>query len=96
MAKNLLKMAKDKYTNGVVLNAKRITMNQVNEAIQKEFPTVFLVKDNGYFFIASDDKEWGLKIAGLYQTSIYTAKLNYQPIERWVEDVRQLINNKTI
>lgn len=87
---NLLKYAKEKYKGK---KGKRITLKQVNAAIEKEFPKVFLVKDNGYFFIASDDNETGLKLAGFYQTSIYVAKLTQLTIEQWVREVKLLMNN---
>lgn len=93
--KNFVKIAKDRYLKGGKLNAKRITMKQVNAAIEKEFPTVFLVKDKNYFFIASDNNEWGLRIAGLYQTSIHVARLNEMTVEEWVEDVRRLFKEKS-
>lgn len=89
---NLFKKAKDRYLKGGKLNAKRVNMKQVNRAIQKEFPTVVLVKANNYFFIASDDKEWGLKIAGLYQQSVHVARLNELTLEQWVNEVRCLFN----
>lgn len=92
---NYIKLAKDKYYNAPLVNKKRITLKQVNDAIQKVYPTVFLVKDRNYFFIASDDNEWGLKIAGLYQSSIYVAKLNQLTIDQWVDEVKVLFENKT-
>lgn len=91
---NVLKLAKDKYKTAAPLNAKRITMKQVNDAIQKVYPTVFLVKDKNYFFIASDDHDMGMRIAGLYQSSIPVYRLNELTIERWVEEVKALLEAK--
>lgn len=71
----------------------RITMKKVNEAINKAFPHVFLVRHNWpqYFYIASDEDNTSLKIAGMYQTSIHVAQLNTYSVEGWVEQVTALI-----
>lgn len=67
------------------------TLAQVNAAIAKEFPKVILVRGEGYFYIASDDNEVGIFLAGLYTTSIPVAKLSQQSVEVWVNDVRNLM-----
>jgi hypothetical protein len=90
---DFIKLAKDKYLHGATLNTKKITLKQVNAAIDKVHPKVFLVKDKNYFFIASDDEQMGLKIAGLYQASIYVSRLNELPIERWVSEVTKLLES---
>jgi len=75
---------------------KKLTLRVVNEAIQKEFPTCFLHKGEGYFFIASDDEKWGMKIASMYQQGIYVHKINQQSLERWMQDVRELFAEKNL
>lgn len=75
---------------------KGVTLKKVNEAIQKEFPTCFLVKGEGYYFIASDDEVWGNKIAMMYSQGIYTHSIKHQTIEKWLEDVRFLFSEKNL
>lgn len=74
---------------------KRTTLKKVNEAIEKAFPNVFLVKGEGYFYIASDDEATGLKIAGLFQTSVYVCNLSAYTPEQWVNEVRRLFEEDT-
>jgi len=71
-------------------SAKPVSLKKLNKAIQKEFPTCFLFKGEGYYFIASDDEVWGEKIAMMHQQSIHVHKLSHQSMERWIEDVRKL------
>lgn len=77
------------------LRMKQLKLSTVNKAIQKEFPTVFLVKDNGFFFLASDDKEWADRIADLHQQAIYVKKVNDMTLDQWLNDVRGLFANRT-
>ena len=81
-------------TDLIAVKNKRITIAQVNRAIGEKFPDVFLAKGEGYFYIASDNEEMGLRIAGLYTTSIPVYKLNEQTIEGWVRDVELLLNQE--
>lgn len=75
-----------------VLKRKQHTLAMVNKAIQAKYPTIMLVKGEGYFYIASDDDDMGLKIAGLYSSGIYGSfKINDLSIERWVAEVDQLV-----
>ena len=69
------------------------TLKQVNKVIQKEVGNVILCKNEGYFFVSSDDDEIGLKLASLETTSIYVCYLNQQSVEEWVKDVRQIMSN---
>lgn len=71
-----------------------ISLKRLNEKIDKIYPVVFLVKGEGYFYITSDDNEVGLKLAGFYQTSIYVCHLNHQSEEKWIEDVKRLMEQK--
>lgn len=69
----------------------KITLKQVNAEIAKEFPHVFLVRGNGYYYIATDDNQTGSVIGGFYTTSISVPKLNMLTIEQWVSNVRHLM-----
>lgn len=73
------------------LSRKAKNLKEVNREIHRIFPTVNLVRGNGYFYIASDDDEMGLKIAGLFTTSIPVCYLHEQTIEQWVKDVKYLM-----
>ncbi len=70
---------------------KNTTIAKVNAALAILHPKVFLVKGHGYFYIASDDKEMGLKLAGLYTTSIYVNSIKEQSVEQWIEDIENLL-----
>jgi hypothetical protein len=74
-----------------VLKRKQHTLAMVNKAIQAKYPTIMLVKGEGYFYIASNDDEMGLKIAGLYTSSIPVYSINQLSIEKWVAEVDQLV-----
>lgn len=65
---------------------------EVNKAIAVAHPGVFLVRGDGYHYIASNDKEMGLKIASLYTSSIPVYSVTFLSVEDWVEQVRMLLN----
>ncbi len=71
-------------------NISKFSLKTLNLAIQKEIPNVFLVKGNGYFYIASNDQDLALKIAGLNQSGIYVSRLNELSIDRWIKEIYQL------
>lgn len=73
------------------MNKIRITLKQVNKAIQKIHPEVELVKGEGYFYVAGITESMRLTIAGFYETSIYVYRINHQSIERWVDDVNRIM-----
>jgi len=68
-------------------------MKKVNAAIGARFPKVFLVKGDGYYYVASDDMATGNKIGILYQTSIAISKLNAVPLNRWMQEVEAVMND---
>ena len=70
------------------------SLKRLNQKIDKIYPGVFLVKGDGYFYVASDDEKMALKIAGLYQSGIYVCHLTHQSEERWIEDVKRLMEQK--
>lgn len=70
------------------------SLKQVNKAIQAKYPDIFLVKGEGYFYIASDEPETGLMLAGLYTTSIYEGILNNLTCDKWVKEVGELLDQK--
>lgn len=57
---------------------------------------VILCKDNGYFFIASDDSEMAVRIASLPETSIYRNSFNDDTIEGWVWEIKRLLNQRFV
>lgn len=61
-----------------------MTLKQLNKMVQEKYPGVEVVKGNGYFYLYSEDDEIGLKIAGLYQSSILIAKINNAAPEQWM------------
>jgi len=69
-----------------------MNINTANKILQEKYPDILLVKGNGYFYIASDDKELGLKIAGLYSSSIYTNSLSDVTKEMLLSWVDELFN----
>lgn len=67
-------------------------LGKLNAVISREFPNVKLVRGKGYFYIASDDEEMALKIVGLYTSSIPVYSLKHQSVAKWINDVRNLLN----
>ena len=65
----------------------RLSLKLVNEYIQIKYPEIELVKGNGYFYVYSDNDTVGLKLAGLYTTSIGVCHLKHASIEKWREMV---------
>lgn len=76
------------------LNRKAKNLKEVNKAIQAKFPKVELVRGEGYYYISSQDEEEGLKMAGLYTTSIPVAYLHQQTIQQWVDSVEDLLKDQ--
>jgi len=68
-------------------------LQQVNQAIQNRRPFVFLVKGKGYYYIASNHEETSLRIASLYQSSIYVYSITNLSVEQWIDAVDHLFNN---
>lgn len=71
----------------------RITMKRINAAIAAKYPTVELIKDNGFFYLYSDNEEWGLRIAGMHQSSIMVARVDSYDIAGWVKEVDALFEH---
>jgi len=69
-----------------------MTIKKINKELNKKLGNVCLVKSVGYFYVASEDKEIGLRLAQLDSTSIYVCHLNQQSLEEWVEDVKFIWN----
>jgi hypothetical protein len=72
----------------------KLTLTLINQELEKHFPHVRLARGEGYFYIYSDDKETGLKIAGLYASSIYVNQLKHLTLEQWIEAVRELFDEE--
>lgn len=73
--------------------AKATTLNQVNKAIFNQIhPDIFLAKSEGCFFVASDNKELGLRLSSLNSTTIYTCYLNQLTVSEWVAEVKRIFN----
>lgn len=75
-----------------------ITLQDVNAALQPHYPGIEVVENkteagSTYFYIYSDDDELGLKIAGLYASSIYVSRIDIMTIEQWIEAVNLLFKN---
>lgn len=71
----------------------RLSLKLVNEYIQILYPEISLAKDNGYFYIYSDNDAVGLKLAALGSTSISVCHLNHGTIEKWREWVTSALND---
>lgn len=72
----------------------RLTIRILNEAIQEKWPHVKLAKGKGYFYVYSDEADMGLKLAGLYTTSIDVDKINLMSLDRWVSEVEYVLRDK--
>ncbi len=69
------------------------TLKALNKYIQKEIKsTLLIVRGEGYFYIASDDKETALELAILPQTGIYVYKVTDLTFENWYQSVKTLIS----
>jgi len=73
-----------------------IRIAQVNKAIHNVYPTINLIKGDGYFYIYSNDAVMALRIAGLFTSSIAVYKINDLTIDQWVDSVKQLFKDETI
>lgn len=71
-----------------------LTLKQVNAEIEKNYPGVFLVKGNGYFYLASNDDKIGLALATLYTTSIGLFAIDHLPLDRWMQEVKAVLNDE--
>ncbi len=71
------------------------SLKQINSKVHKKYPTVNLVKANGegYFYLYSDDYLTGIFLASLETTSIYINTLKEYPLERWVEDIFEIVKD---
>tara|TARA_Y100001973_G_scaffold98941_1_gene157230 strand:+ start:6631 stop:6858 length:228 start_codon:yes stop_codon:yes gene_type:complete len=65
-----------------------LTLKRVNKRLSQLGLNVELVKGDGYFYCIGDDVE------GAYSTSIFTYRLNDLDMERWVSEVRSIIESK--
>jgi hypothetical protein len=71
----------------------RLSLKLVNEYIQIKYPEISLAKDNGFFYIYSDNDAVALKLAGLGCTSIGVCHLNHGTIKQWREWVESALND---
>jgi hypothetical protein len=68
-----------------------LTLAKVNKYIQQKYPEIELVKGKGYFYVYSKNDAIGLKLAGLFTTTIAVYSLNECTIERWLELVEYVL-----
>src|ERR1700754_2663579 len=71
----------------------KLTLKKVNDHIQSKYPQVELVRGVHYFYIAGIGDEWGLKIAGLYQSSITVDKINDLTLGGWMDAVEFVLRD---
>lgn len=90
----LYMIAIDMASMKVVSEPNAVSITEVNKAIAAKFPGVFLVKGNGYYYIASDDDTMADKIAGLYTSSIGVCRITQQTVTQWVKDVEYLFEDR--
>ena len=67
----------------------------VNKEFQKKLmeqglEKVLLYKNNGYFFITSDDDEMWNQINQLPTDSIYVNSFNQLSVDEWIEEIKSL------
>jgi len=70
-----------------------ITLEKVNKYIQSIYPEIELVKGKGYFYVYSDNEEIGLKLSGLYTTSISVCNIRDLNLYLWLERVEYVLND---
>lgn len=70
-----------------------LTLKKINAELQKKYPGIELVRGQGYFYVYSEDDDLGLKLAGLYTTSIPVDKLNQMTMEKWIEAVEYVLKD---
>lgn len=66
-----------------------LTLKRVNNHLAQLGFNVELVKGDGYFYCIGED------VDGAYSTSIYTYRLNDLDMDRWVFEVRSIIESKS-
>ena len=72
------------------------TLKALNKYVQHEINSALIVvKGNGYYYIASDDKDKALELAGLPQTSIYVNHVSHLSFENWYSSIISLLNAKS-
>ena len=69
------------------------TLKALNKYIQHEVrSTLLIVKGEGYYYIASDEPETALELAGLPQTGIYVYDISHLSFEGWYIAVKDLLS----
>lgn len=71
---------------------KKVTLRSVNTLLALIFKDVKLIKGVGYFYIASDEDEMALYIAGLPQSGIYVYKIDTLTESEWIDSVYELLS----
>ena len=67
------------------------SLKSANAHIQTKYPQIFLVRGNGYYWVASNDDNIGLQLAGLYTTIIGTPRITMLTPEQWLEQVEYIL-----
>lgn len=76
-----------------ISESKIISNSQLYRALKKRGLEKYkLCKDNGYFYITSDDEEIANEIATWNDNAIYVYGFNQQSIEDWVRDITDIID----
>ena len=83
-----------KLKNESKINEGRVVTNPKFRQLMKQagLEDVMLVKDNGYFYIASDNDEIADLISKIENNSILIYSFNQQSPEEWIKDICDLLN----
>lgn len=73
-----------------------LTLKKINKAIQEKYPEIYLVRstEKNYFYLHSDNQVLALKLAGLYTTSIFMHSINQANLERWIQFVDFVVEDR--
>lgn len=73
---------------------REIKNKQLTNQLRSEgLEDIILCKDNGYFFIASNNEKTSMEICSLQSNSIYVNSFNQLTIDQWVEEIKLLFNH---
>lgn len=62
-------------------------LNRALRSVDQELDKIILMKDDGYFYITSDDDLWADRISGLYSSSILVNSFKDMSIDDWVNEI---------
>lgn len=70
---------------------KNSQLQKALKAVDPELSKIILIKDDGYFYLDSDDEVWADRISGLYSSSILVNSFQQMSIRDWVYEIVEVL-----